>query len=82
MRLMDASAGASGDRSRSDRDMSEHLRITLDLDPSATPIAGAVEAGGKRTSFQGLLELVSLLERLRGAAPAADAGGLRAGGDR
>jgi hypothetical protein len=61
--------------------MNDDLRITLDLDPSTTPIAGSVEAGGKRTSFQGLLELVSLLERLRGAARPADVGERGVGGN-
>jgi hypothetical protein len=48
--------------------MNDNFRIILDLDPAATPIAGSLEACGNRTGFQGLLELVSLLERLRDVA--------------
>jgi hypothetical protein len=40
------------------------LRVILELDPEATAIAGSLDTGATRTRFEGLLELVSLLQRV------------------
>lgn len=46
--------------------MEEHLRIRLDLEPAAEPIAGrlGVESGVGQ-AFSGYLELIAALEALR-----------------
>jgi hypothetical protein len=48
------------------------IRVSLELDPSADPIAGRVGAEqGADISFSGWLELISALERLCTADPSA-----------
>jgi hypothetical protein len=42
------------------------MRITLELDPTAEPIAGWLQcAGEEREEFEGMVELIALLEALR-----------------
>lgn len=60
-------------KSRGDCDASmQPLRVTLDLDPDAIAITGCLTTGDTQTRFEGLLELVSLLERVRDQSPASD----------
>ena len=47
-----------------------HKRLTIDLDLGVEPITGSIEAEpGTRHEFAGLIELISLIDRLRSVDP-------------
>jgi hypothetical protein len=53
----------------------ERLRVTIDVDAGVHPLSGRLDGGGLvRAEFCGLIELISLLDRLADMAQTGGAG--------